>query len=92
MNAERARQLTEQANRAEVDEAKTKVVLDLWHAAIDKAARAGRSLAYESELRVLRTPIPPSAKAEALARLTAEGFTVTTAAAGPHDGQTVVSW
>lgn len=74
MTADDARRLTQSA--AEVDQEKVKLVLSLWHEAIHNACREGRKSVLESELKVLRTPIPNSACVAARVQLRNNGFSV----------------
>lgn len=90
MDAKQAKKLTAEA--LSLDNEKVRIVLDCWHRAIEKAARAGLSRVGESDVDRVRTPIPASARRAALEQLVAEGFTVGTVGTGPNESETQVSW
>lgn len=90
MNAEHARKLMKKA--AEVEAPGIEALLNSWHQAIDKAARAGKNSVREAEVGRLRMPISAAQRKATLARLKADGFTVNEVATGPNEGETEVSW
>lgn len=90
MTADDARKLTDAA--LAVDSEHVLTVLGLWHAAIKKAADRGRTSVREHECDRVRMPISRAARVTALERLRLAGFWVTTAAAGPNETETEVSW
>lgn len=78
-----------------VDPEKVKIVLQLWHDGIKRAAALGKTSVRDSELNRVRTPIPPEARAAALNQLKRDGFDVYPDTRGRLDGvprDWIVSW
>lgn len=90
MTAEEARALTKKATSP--DDAQVLTVVDLWHAAIKKAAEAGRDSVRESELDRIRTPIKPVARRAAIQILCGQGFEVQQVEDGRNEFTWEVSW
>lgn len=90
MTPEEARALTANANK--VDERKVRIVIDLWELAIKKAAQNGRYAVRETELGVVRTPIPAGAYEQAMKELERRGFRVKEIEERPNEQVIEVSW
>jgi len=90
MTADDARQITKKATSP--DDAMVRIVLDLWYAAIKKAAAAGRDSVRESECDRVRTLITACARAAAIEQLRRDGFTASYAATDRNETEMTVSW
>lgn len=90
MTASDAMKLTEVAIGR--DSEKVKIVLDLWYAAIRKAAQAGRTSVREGDCDTVRTPIPVAARVAAIEQLRRDGFTAHHEAVGPNETEMTISW
>lgn len=90
MTAQEARELVKASGRA--DPAKVKAILDLWHRAIEDAARAGKAFVRRSSLPTIRTPLAERDWSAASNHLMADGFTVKEVQGGPSEYTTEVRW
>lgn len=90
MTADDARQITKQATSP--DDAMVRIVLDLWYAAIKKAAAAGRDSVRESECDRVRTPTTAFARAVAIEQLRRDGFTARHEVVGRNETEMTISW
>ena len=69
-----------------------RAVLNCWHAAIRKAARAGRVSITEGEIDRPRMPISAAARIATREQLRAAGFVVENYTSGPNETEVRVSW
>lgn len=96
MTADDARKMTDSGRLAHAKQIgdQTRIMLDCWHRAIEKAAKGGDTYVRENELSPPRTPISVAARKAALASLVAAGFTANEVGAGTGPGgfTTEVSW
>lgn len=96
MTATEARRLTDTAaaKKAAELEPKVQLLVDLWLELIQNTATDGGSSCRECQLDRPRTKLPSAAKAEALRRLVAMGYSVSTGDDDVYRGssQVTVSW
>jgi hypothetical protein len=90
MTAEEARELTDRANN--VGSGKVKLLLDMWEGAITDAAKQGLRVATSDQLDTPRTPIPNTARINALEELKRRGFSVKTIDSAKNEDIIEVSW